>query len=134
MCPAIVSDVSRAGPEFAATEYWTWPLPVPVVPLPILSQEAPPFAVQALRPLAMRALARQAVRISLTAGRDHDPAASRAYLDFAGRVHPPVRAGLAWRLAEHRLVSDRFALPGPPQLVTRVGHHLRWRRERRYGT
>ena len=91
-------------------------------------------AVQALRPLAMRALARQAVRISLTAGRGHDPAASRAYLDFAGRVHPPVRAGLAWRLAEHRLASDRFALPGPPQLVTRVGHHLRWRRERRYGT
>src|SRR4051794_25613947 len=45
VCPAIVSDVSRAGPEFAATEYCTWPVPVPVAPLTIVVQEALLLAV-----------------------------------------------------------------------------------------
>ncbi len=50
VCPAIVSDALRAGPGFAATENCTWPLPLPVAPLAIVTHEAPLAAVHAQPP------------------------------------------------------------------------------------
>ena len=47
VCPAMVSDVSRAGPGLAATENCTWPLPAPVAPLAIVTQGAALLALQA---------------------------------------------------------------------------------------
>ena len=81
--------------------------------------------VQALRPIAARALAREARRRARVAFYDGDAVEAEAYLAFAAETHP------AQRIHVSRL------LPPAKRVVLgleRVTHHLRWRRERRYGT
>jgi hypothetical protein len=81
--------------------------------------------VQALRPVAMRALAREARRLARVEAAEGDAGDARAYLEFAAETCPAGRSGPARTLPRVRRL-DRAA--------ERVVHHLRWRRERRYGT
>lgn len=92
--------------------------------------------VVAMRASAHRALAREAVRRALRARRDGDvDGVARDYLDFAADVHPPTRATAAWRAAAApRTEALLQPVRRPLELSARVGHHLRWRYERRYGT
>lgn len=102
----------------------------------LFDERAPDLdGVRALQPVAMRALAREATRRALAAQRDRSEAAAAGYLEFAAATCPSIRTSPAWRIAA---ACERGAVdvPGPGVLRTagRVGHHLRWRRERRYGT
>jgi glycosyltransferase involved in cell wall biosynthesis len=81
--------------------------------------------VQALRPVAMRALAREARRRAKAAAYDSDAVEARAYLEFAAETWPADRSGLGRVLPRMRRVD---------LAAERMVHHLRWRRERRYGT
>jgi glycosyltransferase involved in cell wall biosynthesis len=78
--------------------------------------------VQRLRPVAFRALSREAARRARLAQHDGDLGAAAAYLDFAAATDPDRRP----RVPPVPARLDRFA--------DRLTHHLRWRRERRYGT
>jgi glycosyltransferase involved in cell wall biosynthesis len=81
--------------------------------------------VQALRPVAMRALAREAGRRARVAAYDGDAVEARAYLEFAAETSLAKRLTLARALPRVRRVE---------RAADRVVHHLQWRRERRYGT
>lgn len=81
--------------------------------------------VQALRPVALRALAREARRRSRLAAYDGDVAAARAYLELASETSPD------GGLRRGRLVPPARRVE---RAAERVTHHLRWRHERRYGT
>jgi hypothetical protein len=92
--------------------------------------------VLALRPLASRALARQALRHALAASRDvRGSAEAAALLEFAASTWPPVTRTARWRLTQG---ARRLAWPEPAalthRLVDRVRLHVAWRRWRRYGT
>lgn len=93
----------------------------------LTDEHAPGVAwVQDLRPVAARALAREAVRRAGAAERDGDPAEAAALVAFAVTTDPAVRRPTAHR----RTPGWSPAARG----LERVAHHLRWRRERRYGT
>jgi glycosyltransferase involved in cell wall biosynthesis len=79
--------------------------------------------VQRLRPVAARALAREAARRARLATYDGSRDEAEAYLGFAAQTHPSLSLAPAWRWPRRADV-----------LRERVVHHLRWRRERRYGT
>lgn len=88
--------------------------------------------VRRLRPTAMRALAREAVRRGRDAARA-EPRALPAHLEFAASTYPPIRVTRAWRRAVRE--GRTGTVPRSPlhRTSARVGHHLRWRIERRYG-
>jgi hypothetical protein len=81
--------------------------------------------VQGLRPVAARALAREARRRARVALYDGDAVEAEAYLAFAAETYPAERIHVSRLLPP----AKRVVLG-----VERVSHHLRWRRERRYGT
>jgi glycosyltransferase involved in cell wall biosynthesis len=92
--------------------------------------------VTRLRPQAMRALAQESLRYALAAHRDGaDRMEVQRHLAFAVETYPPVRASYLWKLCEVGPLSGR-TYPGvePRRFVSRVRHHVGWRRERRYGT
>lgn len=100
----------------------------------LFTERAPDLpAVQALRPVAERALAREALRRALAARRDGRPEQAAAYRDFARRVRPAAERSAAWRL-DDLLARTGTPAPGALRLAGRVGHHAQWRRERRWGT
>lgn len=92
--------------------------------------------VTAMRPAAMRALAREALRHGLRGHLDRvvGPGLDD-YRRFAVRTDAAVRRSLLWRLTEWDPVRSR-RLPGDGvrRFVTRAAYHLEWRRRRRYGT
>ncbi len=81
--------------------------------------------VQALRPVAARALALEARRRARVSMLDGDVAEVEAFLTFAADTSAAERV----RVPRLRPVARRVELA-----LARVTHHLRWRRERRYGT
>ncbi|PKH37441.1 Glycosyltransferase involved in cell wall bisynthesis [Nocardioides alpinus] len=91
--------------------------------------------VVALRPVAMKALAREAMRRSRLAHRgagwSDDEAA--AYLQFASETWPGSER--SWTGRATRLLLEQGRLPAVQarELGTRVRHHVEWRRERRWG-
>ncbi|WP_225580117.1 glycosyltransferase [Nocardioides donggukensis] len=92
--------------------------------------------VQALRPVAARALAREAVRRALAAHRElPDSGEAEALMAFAATTDPTIRRTVRWRGT--RLVL-RPTWPAPASLAHRFGErvrmHLTWRYWRRYGT
>ena len=92
--------------------------------------------VTAQRPLALRALARESLRLALRAHRDHgDRALIEEHLEYATETYPEIRTDVLWRLCQLGPLSRR-SLPAAParRFASRVGHHLWWRHERRYGT
>lgn len=104
----------------------------------ILFDEHAPHRVDLapLRPAAYRALAREALRRAWLAHRDgQQQAVVDEYTDFARDVWPAIDRTLRGRAFRLLPGADR-RLPAlaPRQLLTRVRIHLRWRRERRYGT
>ena len=78
--------------------------------------------VRALRPVAMRALAAEARHRARIASLGGDAAQAAAYLAFADDVRPRARRTLPRPGRRVELATDHLV------------HHLRWRRERRYGT
>lgn len=91
--------------------------------------------VVAQRPVALRALARESLRLALRAHRDHaDRSMIEEHLEFAVQTFPKIRTDLLWRLCQVGPLSRR-SLPAAPvrRFASRVSHHLWWRRERRYG-
>lgn len=91
--------------------------------------------VQDLRPTAYRALAREAVRRALRALRDGRTAEVRPLLEYAAETSPDVAGGPRWRAAD-AWARRGLAVPGgaPWRFAERLDTHLRWRRERRWGT
>lgn len=90
--------------------------------------------VQRLRPHAMAAIAREAVRRGREVGRS-DPAVLPAYLELAAETDPQVRRTTAWRRARADVARGSARVPAPwVQFAAKVRHHLRWRIDRRYGT
>lgn len=113
----------------------------------ILFHERAPddLAVARLRPLAMHALAREAVRRAVRAHLDplEPPEAIGAYLAYAAETDPGISRSLRWRLARRRASRGRGNgdLGAPREVVgrvvrfgIRVHDHLEWRRRRRFGT
>ncbi len=101
----------------------------------LFDERAPEAAdVQELRPYAMRALAREALRH----GRESvhgDSATLLDYLRFAAETHPAIRSSRAWGRSWADATEGRMSGPAPWSRATaKVRHHLRWRFERRYGT
>jgi len=89
--------------------------------------------VTALRPVAARALAREAMRRARLAMGDGAGSPLVAdYLAFAEDVAPGVTSRMTGRATTLPLRKDRPALELMRSL-DRVQHHLTWRRERRYG-
>jgi hypothetical protein len=105
----------------------------------LFDERAPDLTeVAGLRPVAMRALALEAMRRSRLAHRDamsaDGGAEARAYLDFALRTWPEGARTMGARATRAWLKHGR-QLPAAPvrALGTRVRHHAAWRRERRWG-
>ncbi len=83
---------------------------------------------------ARRALSREALRRAVTAAREGDRQAD-SYLEFAEQVDPGSSTDARARHAR-RVVARGMGEPASSTLrfAAKVDHHLRWRRERRYGT
>lgn len=91
--------------------------------------------VVAQRPVAMRALAREALRRARLAERD-EPGSSLVphLLAFASTTCPQITSSPAWRATTIALEhSSRLPAADVRRQASRVRHHLAWRRERRYG-
>ncbi|MEI7057908.1 glycosyltransferase [Nocardioides sp. CCNWLW239] len=102
----------------------------------ILFEERAPDVpeVQELRPYAMKALAREAMRHGRETAHN-DSAALLDYLRFAAETRPAIRDTRAWSRAWAEATEGQVSEPAPwTRATTRVRHHLRWRFERRYGT
>ncbi|MFE7223385.1 glycosyltransferase family 2 protein [Nocardioides sp. NPDC057577] len=101
----------------------------------LFDERAPDVAeVQRLRPYAMRALAREALRRGRETAHG-DSGTLLDYLDFAAETYPTVRGTRAWRRAWDEAMAGRASRTAPWSRATaKVRHHLRWRFERRYGT
>lgn len=89
--------------------------------------------VAALRPVAARALAREALRRARTTHRDDPGSASVGdYVEYAVETFPPITSSATWRATTLALGRD-LPLSGARRQASRVRHHAAWRRERRYG-
>jgi hypothetical protein len=103
----------------------------------VFDERAPDVSwVADLRPMATRALAKQALRHGLAAHRDRaDGPDLEAYRAFAERVDPTVRETLLWRWSASTLVAERrIPAAGARRAIGRVADHVEWRRRRRFGT
>lgn len=103
----------------------------------LFTERAPDLPeVVRLRPVARRALAREAVRRGLTAYRE-DPSSAEAsgLFGFAEDTDPEITRTPWWRLVE---LGPRRGTSFPAvqarRLLSRVRLHAEWRRNRRYGT
>lgn len=92
--------------------------------------------VTRLRPAALAALARQALRHGMAAHRDRADGPDLAdYRDWAASTWPDIRGTLLWRAGSSTLVEERrLPAAGARRLASRARLHLEWRRRRRYGT
>jgi hypothetical protein len=90
-----------------------------------------------LRPMAMHALAREAVRRGLRARHDaSEPReAAEAYFAFARETDPRSCSGLWWQLEQRRpFGGGSGAAASLTRFASRANEHVEWRRRRRYGT
>ncbi|MET0739060.1 MAG: glycosyltransferase family 2 protein [Acidimicrobiales bacterium] len=89
--------------------------------------------VAALRPVAERALAREALRRARLTHRDDGGSPQvEEYLRYASETCPSVVTSPSWRGTALVLGTD-LPLRGARRQASRVRHHLAWRRERRFG-
>lgn len=91
--------------------------------------------ITALRPVARRSLAREALRRARLSSRDEPGSAAVAeYLAFAEETSPGVMSSLAGRLTS-TCCDHGHRLPGASvrRQASHLRHHLEWRRERRFG-
>jgi len=92
--------------------------------------------VTSLRPLTMRALARESLRRALAAHRDSAPPdVVSQYVRFAVETDPGIQSTTWWHLCQlGPLSGTRFPALGVRRFLSRARLHGEWRRARRYGT